>query len=185
MLKSGDVAPDFTLSSDDGHTYTLSEQRGKRVVIYFYPKDMTPGCTTEACDFNADIEELGELGAVVWGISRDSVASHARFRSKYELEFPLLSDPDLTVHKAYGAWNDKTLYGKLVTGAIRSTFLIDIDGTVAKAWHNVRATGHAAQVKDAIKKLASTKESAAKTTTKNSKTGSETGLFRSTVIKKS
>lgn len=200
MLKAGDTAPDFKLSSDDGHSYALKDQRGKLVVIYFYPKDMTPGCTTEACDFNTDVEELAGLGAVVWGISKDSVASHARFRSKYELAFPLLSDPDLVVHKAYGAWNDKTLYGKLVTGVIRSTFIVDTDGTIAKAWYNVRASGHAAQVKEAVKKLAAAKASAAKSSAtkggdgkgsdgKDGKEGSSgkssTELFHSTVIKKS
>jgi peroxiredoxin Q/BCP len=148
-LEPGDQAPDFTLPDQDGQPFTLSEslaQRQCRHVVYFYPKDDTSGCTKEACQFNESLASFRAAQVPVIGISPDPVDRHVRFRTKYGLEFPLLSDPDHVVMEQYGAWGEKTMYGKKTTGVIRSTFLIGPDGRVESAWYNVRADGHAAKV---------------------------------------
>jgi len=144
--EEGKKAPLFTLPGDDGEKHALKSHLGERVVIYFYPKDNTPGCTTQACDFRDNMEHVTEAGAVVYGISKDSLASHDKFRDKYDLNFVLLSDEKLDVHKKYGAWGEKMMYGKVREGVIRSTFVIDEKGKVAKAWRNVRAKGHVGKV---------------------------------------
>jgi peroxiredoxin Q/BCP len=149
-IQVGDKAPDFTLTSDTGEQVSLSDFAGKRVVLYFYPKDQTPGCTAEACDFRDRSAQLEKRGAVVLGVSKDSVASHQRFRDKQQLNFPLLSDPDATVMKAYGAWGEKTMYGKKVTGTIRTTVLIGADGRIERIWPKVKVAGHADEVLEAL-----------------------------------
>lgn len=149
-LQAGDEAPPFSLPDQDGKTVSLEDFSGQRVVVYFYPRDDTPGCTKEACQFNQNLAALTEAGVPVIGISPDSPDSHVRFRTKYGLEFPLLSDPDHAVMQRYGAWGDKSLYGKRTTGVIRSTFLIGANGRVEKAWYNVRADGHAANVLEEV-----------------------------------
>ena len=155
MLKQGQKAPSFRLASGEGGTVALEEFRGKPVVLYFYPKDDTPGCTREACDFRDTHARIRKTGAVVLGVSPDSVASHQRFRDKYKLSFPLLSDPDKLVAKQFGAWGEKTLYGKKVVGMIRSTFIIDGQGVVRKVFPKVRVDGHADQVLEALRTLES------------------------------
>jgi thioredoxin-dependent peroxiredoxin len=146
-------APDFSLPADDGTKLKLSAQRGKPVVLYFYPRDMTPGCTREACAFRDQHKALAKLGAVVLGVSTDDVASHEKFRDKYKLNFPLLADVDHKVAEKYGAWREKNLYGKKSMGIQRSTFLIDSQGKVARVWKKVNVDGHDAEVVDAIKQL--------------------------------
>ncbi len=141
-LAPGDKAPDFSLPDADGTTVTLSALRGQRVIVYFYPAAMTPGCTKEACDFRDNLSALGRSGLTVLGISKDTPVKLARFRDKESLNFPLLADPDLAVHKAYGVYGEKTMYGKTTVGVIRSTFVIDADGTIERAYYNVKATGH-------------------------------------------
>jgi peroxiredoxin Q/BCP len=153
MIEVGKKAPAFTLESSDGGKVKLSEYAGKVVVVYFYPRDNTPGCTVEAQEFSAAMPQLKKLGAVVFGVSKDSIASHCKFRDKYDLAFPLLSDPDGKVLEAYGAWGDKVMYGKKMKGIIRSTVLIGKDGKVAQHWPKVTVKGHAAAVVDAIKAL--------------------------------
>ena len=145
-LEPGAKAPAFTLTDGDGKKVSLSSFAGHKVVVYFYPRDDTPGCTKEACQFNDALSQFEGLGIPVIGISPDKAASHVRFRDKYELQFPLLSDPDHTVMEKYGAWGEKTMYGKPTTGVIRSTFLIDEKGKIARAWYGVKADGHAAKV---------------------------------------
>ncbi len=142
-LKVGDVAPDFTLLADDGTTVTLSALRGKAVVLYFYPRDDTPGCTTEACDFRDRHADVSGRGAVVLGVSPDAQKAHVRFKTKYGLPFTLLSDPERTTLGAYGAFGKKIMYGKEVEGVIRSTYLIDKQGKIAAAWPKVSVKGHA------------------------------------------
>jgi thioredoxin-dependent peroxiredoxin len=154
MLEVGKKAPAFNLESSDGGKVKLSDHAGKLVVLYFYPRDNTPGCTVEANDFNAALPELKKLGAVVLGVSKDSIASHCKFRDKFGLTFPLLSDPDGQVMESYGAWGDKVMYGKKMKGIIRSTVLIGKDGKVKQLWPKVSVKGHAAAVVDAIKTLA-------------------------------
>ena len=149
-IEEGDAAPDFTLEADDGRKVTLSGFRGKPVVLYFYPKDDTPGCTKEACAFRDRRDDVARAGAVVLGVSPDDVASHRRFRDKYSLNFPLLADPGHKVAEAYGAWREKTLYGKTSMGIQRSTFLIDREGTVKKAWKKVSVEGHDEEVLAAL-----------------------------------
>ena len=144
--EEGKKAPAFTLPGDDGEKHKLSDHVGERVVLYFYPKDDTPGCTTEACDFRDNLARLQAAGAVVYGVSKDSLDSHEKFIAKYDLPFVLLSDEDLKVHEAYDAWGEKTLYGKKVTGVIRSTFVIDGNGEIAKQWRNLRVKGHVDRV---------------------------------------
>jgi peroxiredoxin Q/BCP len=141
-LQPGDVAPDFTLPAADGSQVSLSSLRGKRVIVYFYPAAMTPGCTKEAIDFRDALPELAAAGVAVVGISPDKEAKLAKFRDRDELTFPLLSDPDAKVLQAYGAYGEKKLYGKTTVGVIRSTFVIDADGKIEKAYYNVKATGH-------------------------------------------
>jgi thioredoxin-dependent peroxiredoxin len=145
-LSPGDKAPAFTLPDAEGNKTSLSSFAGKKVVVYFYPRDDTPGCTKEACQFNDALSQFEGLGVPVIGISPDKAASHVKFRDKYGLRFTLLSDPEHTVMAAYGAWGEKTMYGKVTTGVIRSTFLIDEKGKVARAWYHVKADGHAAKV---------------------------------------
>lgn len=151
--EEGKKAPAFNLMGNDGAKHRLSDHQDERVVLYFYPRDMTPGCTTEACDFRDNLARLEKAGAVVYGVSKDSIASHEKFRDAHELNFVLLSDQDLDVHKRYGAWGEKTSYGKQVEGVIRSTFLIDENGKIAKAWRNVKAKGHVDNVLAALEAL--------------------------------
>ncbi len=138
----GKPAPDFTLPSDTQGDISLADYRGKNLVIYFYPKDMTPGCTTQACDFRDNIENLKKLGWSVLGVSPDPVESHAKFRQQHKLNFPLLADTDNKMAEDYGVWREKKNYGKVYTGIVRSTFLIDEDGNVQDILDNVKATGH-------------------------------------------
>jgi len=143
MLKEDDKAPDFSLQDESGQKVTLKSLRGKKVVLYFYPKDDTPGCTREACDFRDHFADFGDANTVIYGVSKDSLDSHRQFKDKYSLPFPLLSDPDLEVAKAYGAWGEKNNYGKITMGLIRSTFVIDEQGKIEKAFRNVKVEGHA------------------------------------------
>ena len=153
-LKPGSKAPDFQAESTDGEVVTLESLRGRTVVLYFYPKDETPGCTREACAFRDAWTDVQDLGAVVLGVSKDSVASHQKFRAKHRLPFPLLSDPDGRILEAYGAFKEKTMWGKTFLGIERSTFLIDGQGVVRKVWRKVTVDGHADAVLAAIKALA-------------------------------
>jgi thioredoxin-dependent peroxiredoxin len=153
MIEVGKKAPAFALESSDGGKVKLSDYAGKVVVLYFYPRDNTPGCTVEANEFNTALPALQKLGAVVLGASKDSIASHCKFRDKYSLGFPLLSDPDGKVLEAYGAWGDKVMYGKKLKGIIRSTVVIGKDGKVAQYWPKVSVKGHVAAVIDAVKAL--------------------------------
>ena len=146
-LAPGDLAPDFTLDDQDGNAVSLSALRGSRVVLYFYPEAMTPGCTTEACDFRDNLNSFASAGVRVLGISKDDVAKLKRFAERDRLNFTLLSDEDLAVQQAYGVWGEKSLYGRIVLGSIRSTFVIAPDGRIEKAWYNVKATGHVARVR--------------------------------------
>ena len=145
-LEAGNKAPAFTLTDADGNKVSLSGFAGRKVVVYFYPRDDTPGCTKEACQFNDALSQFEGLGIPVIGISPDKPTSHVKFRDKYGLQFPLLSDPDHTVMEKYGAWGEKTMYGKATVGVIRSTFLVDEKGRIARAWYHVKADGHAAKV---------------------------------------
>ena len=140
-LSPGDAAPDFSLESEEG-TVSLSELRGQKVILYFYPKDMTPGCTTQACDFRDHKPALDDAGYTVLGVSPDPVTRHAKFREKHDLNFPLLADTDHAVSEAYGVWREKKNYGKTYMGIVRSTFIINEDGTLADVQDNVRAKGH-------------------------------------------
>jgi peroxiredoxin Q/BCP len=146
-LAAGDPAPDFTLPDADGHQVSLSSLRGQRVIIYFYPAAMTPGCTKQACDFRDSKSDLSDAGFTVLGISPDSPAKLARFRDLQELTFPLLSDPDRGVLRAYGAYGEKMLYGKKSVGVIRSTFVVSADGKIEHAYYAVKATGHVARLR--------------------------------------
>ena len=153
-IEEGAKAPAFTATADDGKKVKLSEFKGKPVVLYFYPKDDTPGCTKEACAFRDRKEELTKLGAVVLGVSPDDVASHVKFREKYSLNFPLLADPDHSLAETYGAWREKNMYGKKSMGVQRSTYLIDGTGVVARVWKRVQVEGHDEQVLAALRELA-------------------------------
>lgn len=146
-LSPGELAPDFTLPDADGRPVSLAAQRGKPTIVYFYPAAMTPGCTTQACDFRDSLASLQGAGYVVLGVSPDAPAKLAEFRERDALTFPLLSDESLEVLKAYGAYGEKKLYGKTVTGVIRSTFVVDAEGRIDKAMYNVRATGHVAKLR--------------------------------------
>ena len=150
-LTPGDTAPDFTLPDADGKPVSLADYRGRRVVVYFYPAASTPGCTKQACDFRDSLAELNGAGLDVLGISPDKPAKLAKFRDKEELTFPLLADPDKDVLNAWGVFGEKQMYGKTVTGVIRSTFVIDPDGKVEVAQYNVRATGHVAKLRKDLK----------------------------------
>ena len=146
-LAPGDQAPDFTLPDADGNPVSLSSLRGQRVIVYFYPAAMTPGCTKQACDFTESMPDLAKVGLAVLGISPDAPAKLAKFRDKEGLTFPLLSDPGRDVLRAYGAYGEKTMYGKTTVGVIRSTFVIDADGKVSRAYYGVKATGHVARLR--------------------------------------
>jgi peroxiredoxin Q/BCP len=141
-LAPGDVAPDFTLPDADGNLVSLSALRGQRVIVYFYPAAMTPGCTKQACDFTESMPSLEKVGLTVLGISPDAPAKLVKFREKEGITFPLLSDPDKSVLAAYGAYGEKVNYGKKIMGVIRSTFVIGADGTIEKAYYAVKAAGH-------------------------------------------
>nr|WP_319246423.1 thioredoxin-dependent thiol peroxidase [uncultured Celeribacter sp.] len=151
MLAQGAKAPDFTLPRDGGSDVTLSDLRGQKVVLYFYPKDNTPGCTTEALDFTALKQEFDAAGVAVFGISKDSVKKHENFCAKHSLGIPLLSDAEGTVCEDYGVWAEKKMYGKTFWGIVRATFLIEEDGTIAQVWPKVKVTGHAQEVLEAAR----------------------------------
>ncbi len=153
FVEPGTLAPDFTLPADDGAQVRLSGLRGKPVVLYFYPRDDTPGCTREACSFRDRTKELARWGAVVVGLSPDGLASHEKFRDKHRLNFPLLADEDHKVAEQYGAWREKVRFGKRSMGIQRSTFLIDAEGVVRKVWKNVQVEGHDEQVLEALGEL--------------------------------
>jgi thioredoxin-dependent peroxiredoxin len=146
-LAPGDTAPDFTLPDAEGNQVSLSALRGQRVIIYFYPAAMTPGCTKQACDFRDSKRDLSDAGFAVLGISPDAPAKLARFRDRDGLTFPLLSDPGREVLRAYGAYGEKMMYGKTTTGVIRSTFVVGEDGKIEKAYYGVKATGHVARLR--------------------------------------
>jgi len=152
-LTVGVKAPEFSLPATEVGEVTLSALKGKWVVLYFYPKDNTPGCTTQACGMRDANDQIKDLGAVVLGISKDSMASHEKFRDKFELNFPLLSDTEKTVHHAYGVIREKKLYGKVSLGTVRSTFIIDDTGVIRKIWRNVKAKEHKDNVLTALKEL--------------------------------
>ncbi len=153
-LEVGSKAPAFTLVSDSGKKTKLSNFKGQPVVLYFYPRDETPGCTKEACAFRDASKQLNDLGAVVLGVSPDDEASHSKFRDKFSLNFPLLADPDHSVAEAYGAWREKNMYGKKSMGVQRSTYIIDADGKIAKVWKKVSVDGHDAAVLEALREIA-------------------------------
>jgi peroxiredoxin Q/BCP len=150
VIEEGRPAPDFALTSDEGATVRLSELRGKPVVVYFYPKDDTPGCTAQACGIRDNYDGFGERGAVVLGISPDDESSHVKFKQKYGLPFTLLADPDHKVADAYGVWGERSMYGKKYMGIERSTFVIDPEGNVSKVMRRVKPDTHAQQVLDAL-----------------------------------
>ncbi|GAB2748235.1 thioredoxin-dependent thiol peroxidase [Terrabacter sp. AAH1] len=146
-LEPGEQAPAFSLPDDAGSTVSLDDFAGRKVIVYFYPAAMTPGCTKQACDFSESLDSLKKDGYEVVGISKDKPAKLAKFRERDHLTIPLLSDEDLSVHHAYGAWGEKKLYGKTVEGVIRSTFVVDEEGKVSHAFYNVKATGHVAKLR--------------------------------------
>ena len=146
MLEVGTKAPDFTLPDQNGNRHSLSDYRGKKVILYFYPKDNTPGCTKQACGFAERYPQFIEKGAVVLGISKDSVASHKKFEEKYGLPFTILSDPELKVIQAYDVWQEKKNYGKTYMGVVRTTYLIDEEGKIAKAFDKVKAADNPEQM---------------------------------------
>jgi peroxiredoxin Q/BCP len=155
---AGESAPDFSLLDDTGARRSLADARGRWLVLYFYPKDDTPGCTVEACEFRDNIEQLRERGAEVWGVSVLDSASKAAFKRKYNLPFPLLADADHAVAEAYGTWVEKQNYGRTFMGVRRSTFLIDPQGLIARAWPTVKPAGHAGEVLAALDELVAHKE---------------------------
>jgi peroxiredoxin Q/BCP len=146
-LEAGDTAPTFTLDDQDGTPISLGAFPGEKTIVYFYPAASTPGCTTEACDFRDNINSLKSAGYQVLGVSKDNLDDLKTFQKEQGLNFPLLSDPDLTVHNAYGAWGEKSLYGKTVTGVLRSTFVVDENGKIQLPLYNVKATGHVASLR--------------------------------------
>jgi peroxiredoxin Q/BCP len=149
-LEAGQAAPTFTLTDHDGTSVSLADFKGRKVIVYFYPKDDTPGCTKEACQFNENLGAFAAADVAVVGISPDGAEKHTRFREKYQLDLPLLSDPDKSVMEAYGAFGEKMMYGKKVMGVIRSTFLIDEEGVIERVWYSVKADGHAAKVLEVV-----------------------------------
>ncbi len=151
MLKEGDKAPDFTAKDDQGHDVSLKDFRGKKVVLYFYPKDNTSGCTKEACDFRDNLGRIKRKDAVVLGVSPDSEKSHGNFKSKFDLTFPLLVDEDKKLVNAYGVWKEKSLYGRKYMGVERTTFVIDEKGKIAKIFSKVKVAGHLDEVLEALK----------------------------------
>jgi peroxiredoxin Q/BCP len=150
MLKVGDRAPDITLHTDAGESFRLADLKGKRVVLYFYPRANTPGCTTEACEFRDDIQKFAKKGVAVVGVSPDKPAAQAKFKQKYDLPFTLLADEDKAAANAFGVWKEKTMYGKKVMGIERTTFVIGADGKIEKIYAKVKAQGHAAAVLEAL-----------------------------------
>ena len=150
-LTDGAEAPDFTLESDSGETVSLAQLRGKPVVLYFYPRDDTPGCTTEACEFRDAWAEVKKTGAVVLGVSPDTAASHQKFKSKFKLPFPLLADPDHKVAERYGAWGERSMYGRKFQGILRTTFVIGPDGRIKKVFERVKPKGHADEVLETLR----------------------------------
>jgi len=150
VIEEGKPAPDFELQSDTGDTVKLSDLKGRPVVLYFYPKDDTPGCTVEACEFRDSYDVFRERGAEILGVSPDDVASHGKFKSKYELPFTLLADPEHEVAEKYGVWEERNSYGKKSMGIKRSTFIIDSDGNVARAMMGIKPAGHASEVLDSL-----------------------------------
>ena len=150
MVEEGSQAPDFELKSDTGETVKLSQFRGRPVVLYFYPRDDTPGCTKEACAFRDSYDDYLARDAVILGVSRDGEESHQKFKSKYDLPFTLLSDPDHEVAEAYGVWAEKSMYGRKSMGIVRSTFVIAPDGTIARAMRGIRVPGHSDKVLEAL-----------------------------------
>ena len=151
MLKAGTPAPAFALQSDSGDLIKLADFKGRKVVLYFYPKDDTSGCTVEACEFKDSWNALKRAGAIVLGVSPDGVESHARFKGKHQLPFPLLADPDHSVAEKYGVWGEKSMYGRKYHGIHRTTFVIDENGRVATVFEKVKPKGHAAQVLEAVR----------------------------------
>lgn len=154
MLEPGTRAPSFTLPADDGTTVSLQEFQGRPVVLYFYPRDDTPGCTTEACEFRDSWAAVKQTGAAVFGVSPDPVSSHRKFRDKYHLPFRLLADTDHAVAEAYGAWGEKRMYGRSYRGILRTTFVLDGQGRIARVFEKVKPKGHAAQVLTALEEIA-------------------------------
>lgn len=152
-VNEGDTAPDFTMPTDGGGSITLSALRGHPVVLYFYPKDDTPGCTKQACGFRDALPDFSKNGATIIGVSRDTVAKHDKFKAKYSLTFPLVSDEGNTVCESYGTWVEKSMYGRKYMGIERATFLIDANGTIARIWHKVKVPGHVDDVLAAVKTL--------------------------------
>ena len=150
MVEEGAPAPDFELQSDEGETVALSGLRGRPVVLYFYPRDDTPGCTTEACEFRDAYDRFREQGVEIFGVSPDTEASHRKFKSKYALPFTLLADPEHQAAEAYGVWKEKSRYGRTYEGVERSTFVIDAEGKVARAMRGIKAAGHAAEVLETL-----------------------------------
>ena len=150
MLQPGDEAPDFMAPDQHGSIHRLADYRGRKLVLYFYPKDLTPGCTTQACDFRDNLERIRAIGAEVVGVSIDSPARHAKFARKESLDFPLLSDEDRTIVDAYGTWKHKSLYGRSFMGIERSTFVIDENGRIEAIFRKVRPKGHLKEVLDAL-----------------------------------
>jgi peroxiredoxin Q/BCP len=151
LLKVGDVAPAFTLESDEGEKVSLKDFKGQKVVLYFYPKDMTPGCTQEACDFRDSFARIKKSDAIVLGVSKDSVASHQKFKAKHDLPFTLLSDPDGKVCELYGVWQEKSLYGRKFMGIVRSTFVIDEKGKISRVFPKVKVKGHVDEILASLK----------------------------------
>lgn len=152
-LTEGDTAPAIALPGDDGATHDLAAMAGGKVVVYFYPKDDTPGCTKEAIGFTEKAADFAAAGTTIWGISKDPVAKHAKFRAKHDLGIPLLSDAEGDVCERYGVWVEKSMYGKTYMGIERATFLIDADGKIARAWHKVKVPGHVDEVLEAARAL--------------------------------
>lgn len=152
-LKTGDTAPDFSLPADNGKNISLSDYKGKPLVLYFYPKDDTPGCTKEACGFNENLQNFNDLAAAIIGVSKDSVSKHQKFKKKYALTFPLLSDEHTDICGQYGVWVEKSMYGRKYMGIERTTFLIDAEGVIRHIWNKVKVDGHTQEVIDAINNL--------------------------------
>lgn len=155
MLETGTKAPDFSLPDQDGVMHSLSRYRGKKVILYFYPRDNTPGCTKQACGFRDLYPQFTEKGAVVLGVSKDSVASHKKFQEKYQLSFPILSDTELQVIQAYDVWKEKKLYGKVSMGVVRTTYLIDENGIISKAFGKVKAAQNSEQMLEELNDIIS------------------------------
>jgi len=153
MVSVGDPAPPFSLPADDGSSLSLADFAGRRLVLYFYPKDDTAGCTAQACELRDDLPAFSVLDADVVGVSPDSVASHVKFKAKYDLNFPLLSDPEHALSQAFGVWKEKSMYGRTYMGIERSTFIIDEEGRIARVWRKVKPRGHAVMVRDALADL--------------------------------